>query len=150
MPLYIILWLFMFRPDSSLFQNHPLFSQQVFQSTLVSVPLAESCTSFGNNKAYRKREAAFRMGVLENIRGRDTSLTNAAANRSDPVDEKSPDQSQNAFASDSDTLSLEARNEKEIQAHPDQITADAEIGVQKAEATALVWSKKTVYAVYAW
>ena len=52
--------------------------------------------------------------------------------------------------SDSDTLSLEARNEKEVQAHPDRITQQAELGVQKAEAAALVWSKKTVWAAYAW
>lgn len=53
-------------------------------------------------------------------------------------------------ASDSDTLSLEARNEKEIQEHPDQVTQDTDLGVQKAEAAALVWSKKAVLATYAW
>jgi len=53
-------------------------------------------------------------------------------------------------ASDSDTLSLEAQNEKEVQAHPDQITRNADQGVQKAEAAALVWSKKTVLATYGW
>lgn len=52
--------------------------------------------------------------------------------------------------SSSDTLSLEERNEKEIQAHPDSITSDAQLGVKKAEATALVWSKKAVYLTYAW
>jgi len=51
--------------------------------------------------------------------------------------------------SDSDTLSLEARNEKEVQTHPDQVTQSAELGVQKAEAAALVWGKKTVWATYA-
>lgn len=94
------------------------------------------------------------MGVLDNIRGRDTSQLNAAVHRSEPgevaVDEKSPDQAQDTSASDSDTLSLEARNEKEIRLHPDQITANAEIGIQKAEAVTLIWGKKTVYAVYAW
>jgi hypothetical protein len=94
------------------------------------------------------------MGVLDNIRGRDTSQLNAAVQRSEPddapVDEKSPGQAQDITASDSDTLSLEARNEKEIQLHPDQITANADIGVQKAEAVTLIWGKKTVYAVYAW
>lgn len=54
-----------------------------------------------------------------------------------------------ATPSDSDTLSLEARNEKEVQQHPDQVTQQAEIGVQKAEAAALVWGKKTVWATYA-
>jgi hypothetical protein len=51
---------------------------------------------------------------------------------------------------DSSRLSLEARNEKEIQQHPDQVTADAHLGVQKVEAAALVWSKKAVWATYAW
>ena len=53
-------------------------------------------------------------------------------------------------SSDSDTLSLEARNEKIVQANPDRITSDAQLGVQKAEAAALVWSKKTVYLTYGW
>lgn len=51
---------------------------------------------------------------------------------------------------DSDRLSLEARNEKEIMKHPDEVTSHAHLGVQKAEAVALVWSKKSVYATYAW
>ena len=93
------------------------------------------------------------MGVLDNIRGRDTSQLNAAVHRSEPAEvpnEKFPAQAQDISSSDSDTLSLEARNEKEIRLHPDQITANAELGVQKAEAVTLVWGKKTVYAVYAW
>lgn len=95
------------------------------------------------------------MGVLDNIRGRDTSRLNAAAHGAEPtdapVDENHSGQAaQDITVSDSDTLSLEARNEKEIQLHPDQITANAEVGVQKAEAVTLIWGKKTVYAVYAW
>ncbi|XRM40407.1 Siderochrome iron transporter 2 [Aspergillus tubingensis] len=54
------------------------------------------------------------------------------------------------YISDQSRLSLEAQNEKEIEAHPDQVTKDAQLGVQKAEAAALVWSKKAVYATYAW
>ncbi|POR36869.1 Siderophore iron transporter mirB [Tolypocladium paradoxum] len=57
---------------------------------------------------------------------------------------------QDATTGDSDTLSLEARNEKEVQANPDRVTQGAELGVQKAEATALVWSKKAVYLTYGW
>ncbi|GKZ20201.1 siderochrome iron transporter 2 [Aspergillus brasiliensis] len=53
-------------------------------------------------------------------------------------------------SSDQSQLSLEAQNEKEIETHPDQVTQDAQLGVQKAEAAALVWSKKAVYATYAW
>ncbi|EXJ90572.1 hypothetical protein A1O1_03675 [Capronia coronata CBS 617.96] len=50
---------------------------------------------------------------------------------------------------DSD-LDPAAQNEKEIQLHPDQITADAQDGVKKVEAVALVWSKTAVYATYFW
>ena len=55
------------------------------------------------------------------------------------------------YDSDStDTNSLEARNEREIQQHPDQVTADAHIGVQKAEAATLVWGKPALIFLYAW
>ncbi|KAK0355332.1 Siderochrome iron transporter 2 [Friedmanniomyces endolithicus] len=59
-------------------------------------------------------------------------------------------QPQDSSASDSDTLSLEARNEKEVQLHPNEITRHADLGVKKAEAAALIWGKKTVWATYAW
>lgn len=54
--------------------------------------------------------------------------------------------------SDTDTsrLSIEALGEKEIEANPDQVTANAEPGVKKAEAAALVWPKWAVYGTYAW
>lgn len=54
---------------------------------------------------------------------------------------------QNRVGSDLDNLD---RSEKEIQEHPDQVSANAASGVRKAEAVALVWSKKAVYATYAW
>jgi hypothetical protein len=47
-------------------------------------------------------------------------------------------------------LSLEARNEKEVQQNPNQVTADAHQGIQKAEAAALVWTKPVLYATFAW
>ena len=53
-------------------------------------------------------------------------------------------------STDSDSLDLVDRNEKEIQEHPDEITADAQPGVQKAEAIALVWDKKSLCFIYAW
>lgn len=97
------------------------------------------------------------MGVLDLVRGRDTSQLNAAAHGPDPadvtVDEKTPAPPQDVpvpVSDSSDTLSVEAQNEKEVQAHPDQVTAGAEAGVQKAEASAMVWNKKAVFAVYAW
>ncbi|KAL4868635.1 hypothetical protein BDV12DRAFT_96981 [Aspergillus spectabilis] len=52
--------------------------------------------------------------------------------------------------SDSSDLDLFARNEKEIEQSPDQVTQNAHLGIQKAEAAAMVWSKKAVYATYAW
>ena len=55
-----------------------------------------------------------------------------------------------AIETDSSRLSLEARNEKEAQEHPDQVTRDALLGQQKAEAAALVWSKKAVRFTYGW
>jgi len=75
--------------------------------------------------------------------------------RTDAIDATgSPEYSKNgideSLHSDSDTLSLEARDEKEVQLHPNQLTAQAATGVKKAEATALVWGKKAVYLTYAW
>jgi hypothetical protein len=53
--------------------------------------------------------------------------------------------------SESDSnISLEARDQKEVEVNPNQVTADAQLGVQKAEAAALVWSKKAVYLTYGW
>lgn len=53
-------------------------------------------------------------------------------------------------STDSDTNSIEARNELEVKQHPDQVTANAHIGVQKAEAAALVWGKPALFFTYAW
>lgn len=94
-------------------------------------------------------------GVLDLVRGRnDASAAQAFA----PAEEQQTQQtgkeeanySTDPTSSDSDTLSLEARNEKEVQAHPHQITSYADLGVKKAEAAALVWSRTAVYATYAW
>lgn len=43
---------------------------------------------------------------------------------------------------------LEWHDEKEIQENPDQVNTSVHIGVQKAEAAALVWDKKALYAIY--
>lgn len=50
----------------------------------------------------------------------------------------------------SSRVSLEALDEKEVEANPDRITAGAALGVQKAEAAALVWPKWAVYCTYGW
>jgi hypothetical protein len=91
------------------------------------------------------------MGLINTIHLR--KRPHIAAITGDTTDEKTESNAYGegiATPSDSDTLSLEARNEKEVQQHPDEVTAQADLGVQKAEAAALVWGKKTVYATYAW
>ncbi|CAK7275562.1 hypothetical protein SEPCBS119000_006745 [Sporothrix epigloea] len=45
---------------------------------------------------------------------------------------------------------LIARNEKEIAENPDDTDKNAQLGVRKAEAAALVWSKPALYGIYAW
>ncbi|KAK5132397.1 Siderochrome iron transporter 2 [Meristemomyces frigidus] len=91
------------------------------------------------------------MGFMQSLRGRrDAVFPSGVTDDATAAEKRDHDVSQDSAGSDSDTLSLEARNEKEVQAHPDQVTRDAELGVQKAEAAALVWSKKAVYATYAW
>lgn len=50
----------------------------------------------------------------------------------------------------SSRLSLRERNEKEVDDHGDRVTAGAQLGVQKAEAVTLVWSRTAVYLTYAW
>ncbi|KIV82055.1 hypothetical protein PV11_04191 [Exophiala sideris] len=52
--------------------------------------------------------------------------------------------------SETDSLDLPDKNEKEIQRDPNHVTQHAQLGVQKAEAVALVWPKWAVYATYGW
>lgn len=66
------------------------------------------------------------------------------------TDEKTVPNVYDSSASDSDTLSLEARAEKEANEHPDRPTTWEDAGVQKVEAAALVWSKTAVRLTYAW
>jgi hypothetical protein len=49
-----------------------------------------------------------------------------------------------------DNQSLNQREEREVLDHPDDITHEAQAGIQKAEATALIWSRKALYSTYAW
>lgn len=74
----------------------------------------------------------------------------AAPDATHQTDEKADPNVYDSSASDSDTLSLEARAEKEANEHPDRVTSWEDVGVQKAEAAALVWSKKAVLSTYAW
>ncbi|TVY68737.1 Siderophore iron transporter mirB [Lachnellula suecica] len=66
------------------------------------------------------------------------------------ADPEKPGFASGSATPDSDNLSLEAKNEKECELHPDQVTANATLGQQKAEAAALVWSKPVLYSTYAW
>ncbi|ERS98236.1 siderochrome-iron transporter [Sporothrix schenckii 1099-18] len=61
-----------------------------------------------------------------------------------------PQQEANSSSDDLSRLSLEARNELEVQKHGGVVTEKAQLGVQKAEAAALVWSRKAVLLTYVW
>ncbi|KAL4778915.1 major facilitator superfamily domain-containing protein [Aspergillus varians] len=84
------------------------------------------------------------MGVLDKFLSHDR-----APEINTPTEPKEP-QEPAAHESDSSNFDLFAQNEREVEQNPDKVTQDAHIGVQKAEATALVWDKKIVYLVYAW
>ncbi|KAJ5988476.1 siderochrome iron transporter 2 [Penicillium waksmanii] len=62
----------------------------------------------------------------------------------DQTDEHTPS------SSDAEAPVLSARDEKEVNERPDEINLDAKPGLQKAEAVALIWSKKTVICLLAW
>ncbi len=86
------------------------------------------------------------MGLFDLSRGRKDARAEAVAGTEIYSNETDHDVS----ASDSDTMSLEAKNEKEIELNPNEVTAEAQLGIQKAEAAALTWSKPVVYATYIW
>ena len=93
------------------------------------------------------------MGISRFMRrGHQDSQTAAdiSASANPEIEKTEPKVALDNSGSDSDNLSLEARNNKEIQNHPNEVTVDAQPGVRKAEAAALVWSKPAVYATYAW
>jgi hypothetical protein len=50
----------------------------------------------------------------------------------------------------SDIRSLEERYERQFLEDPNGVTQGAQTGIQKAEATALVWTRTALYATYAW
>lgn len=50
----------------------------------------------------------------------------------------------------SDVRSLEERHEQQLREDPNGVTKGAQPGIQKAEATALVWTRTALYATYAW
>ncbi|KKY13218.1 putative siderochrome-iron [Diplodia seriata] len=93
------------------------------------------------------------MGILDNVRGRKDAVVAEAAvqpAQPPPYEPKADYTVEHPSDTNSDTLSLEARNEREVEKHPDEVTKNVDQGVQKVEAAALVWTKKTVYCIYAW
>lgn len=90
------------------------------------------------------------MGIFEKLSGRKDTTTDPVAGTTQAGDHKNEEAGQSSTGSDSDSLDLVDQNEKAINENPDEITANALPGVQKAEAAALVWSKNTVYLLYGW
>ncbi|KAJ5579661.1 Siderochrome iron transporter 2 [Penicillium hispanicum] len=87
------------------------------------------------------------MGVLELMRSRDDNGRTSKAFVPPEVE----GQEQEPKANDVETPpSLERHDEKEVLEHPSEVNTDAQIGLQKAEAAALVYSRKTVIGIYAW
>lgn len=88
------------------------------------------------------------MGVINLTRGRNDRAVVEDLRPSHETELKNDvNVEQNIVGSDLDNLD---RSEKEIREHPDQVSANAASGVRKAEAVALVWGKKAVFATYAW
>lgn len=91
------------------------------------------------------------MGVFDVIRGRNDSQVVEDLGYSESHEPKNLNDVPESPPTESDgRLSLEERNERNIQLHPDEVTKDAHLGVQKAEATAMVWSKPALFGTYAW
>lgn len=90
------------------------------------------------------------MGVFDVVRGRNTSQLVDNLTVSNETHEPKDMQDVPEDAGGERKNSLTERNAENVEKHPDEVTQDAYLGVQKAEAAALVWSKKAVYLTYAW
>lgn len=90
------------------------------------------------------------MGVLDMVRGRNHSVAPDALAAEDHERKESSPETPEYPNEKHERSSLEARGEHEVELHPDEVTQGAETGVKKAEAAALVWSKKSLIAIYAW
>jgi hypothetical protein len=86
------------------------------------------------------------LGFFDSLRGIGRSSSAQTTSDHHGNEKVEPKGVSDATDTDSDRLSLEERNEKEVQQHPEEITHDAQAGQQKAEAVALVWSKPALYA----
>lgn len=93
------------------------------------------------------------MGVIDTIRGRDENGRTSKPFLPPPayeVDTTNQEPPANDISDLPGEESLEWHDEKEVRAHPDQINTNADIGLQKAEAAALVYTKKVVFGIYGW
>lgn len=91
------------------------------------------------------------MGVFDVIRGRKDSHIVEDLGYSESHEPKNLGDGPETPPTDSDIrLSLEERNERNVQLHPDEVTKEAHLGVQKAEASAIVWTKPALFGTYAW
>lgn len=80
------------------------------------------------------------MGLLEMIRGRiEARMVEDITIDAHPINEK---------AQIGDAVPSESHHTD--QAHIDKVNPHAQAGIQKAEAAALVWSKKVVVGTYIW
>lgn len=82
------------------------------------------------------------MGAVDRLRGR---KTNDIVDDLQPVEDVNPENCQTKEATDN-----VGEKEATTQERPEEVSREAPIGVQKAEAAALVWSKKAIYGTYAW
>lgn len=91
------------------------------------------------------------MGFLDTIAGRNENgrmskpFVPEEDTKEEPIANTIP-----TVPTDSDNVSLEKRDEREVERNPDTINTKAEAGLQKAEAAALVYGPNTVLAIYAW
>lgn len=91
------------------------------------------------------------MGVIDTIAGRNDNGRMSKPFVPDDATKQEPISNEiQTSPTDSDNISLEQLDEREVQLNPDQINTKAEAGLQKAEAAALVYGPNTVLAIYAW
>lgn len=87
------------------------------------------------------------MGVINLTRGRKENVVVEDLRPTQEPEKSDLNVEHNAV---DDDLSNLDRADKEIMQHPDEVSTNVADGVRKAEAVALVWSKKAVFATYAW
>ena len=77
------------------------------------------------------------------------AIQNANGGSDEPVSIQTKNGNQHDHEN-SDVRSLEERHARQLLEDPNSVTRGAQPGIQKAEATALVWTRTALYATYAW